>query len=549
MGTRPRRAPARSDAPRDGLAAADHRDRVHRRMRSLGRGSRACSQHSGASWSRARQPPVPHEPGHLRHRGRRRRNLRLPLRAVRRAGHRASAWASSSSTSRRRSPAVTPADRRRCRVFASAMFGMLSGSSVANAVTVGSLTIPAMIRLGYPRHFAGGVEAASSTGGQITPPIMGAAAFLMIEFLNVPYSDHHHRRDRAGVHALLRRVHAGALRGQAQGPARPHRRRSCRICAQTLAANWPTLIPLRPADRHHRQRQHAVPRRVHRHQLCIARRPLHHRASARRHAYVALLASHAVAARASSRGSSASYELVRVPRDAGGRAARASCAGRTVAHRRRADPGRSFRDRRQVRAGRRRRGGDGRHRDRRGHADRRRLQAVVHHHRRGAVDRVGGARRCCRTAWPTRSADAGRGARHDRRSCASCMGCGIPTTANYIIMVTVAAPTLVLLGVQPIVAHFFVFYYGVLADITPPVALAAYAARRHGRSRSVQDRQHGVSARPRQGAGAVRVRVRAFAAAHGAEFLVVRIRASRSSAACSASRCSQRRCRTSCSRA
>ena len=55
-------------------------------------------------------------------------------------------------------------------VFGSAMFGMLSGSSVANAVTVGSLTIPAMIRIGYPRHFAAGVEAASSTGGQITPP-------------------------------------------------------------------------------------------------------------------------------------------------------------------------------------------------------------------------------------------------------------------------------------------------------------------------------------------------------------------------------------------
>jgi TRAP-type uncharacterized transport system fused permease subunit len=56
------------------------------------------------------------------------------------------------------------------------------------------------------------------------------------------------------------------------------------------------------------------------------------------------------------------------------------------------------------------------------------------------------------------------------------LGCGIPTTANYIIMVTVAAPTLVGLGVEPLVAHFFVFYYGVLADITPPVALAAYAA-------------------------------------------------------------------------
>jgi TRAP-type uncharacterized transport system fused permease subunit len=56
------------------------------------------------------------------------------------------------------------------------------------------------------------------------------------------------------------------------------------------------------------------------------------------------------------------------------------------------------------------------------------------------------------------------------------MGCGVPTTATYIIMVTVAAPTLGLLGVAPLVAHFFVFYYGVLADITPPVALAAYAA-------------------------------------------------------------------------
>src|SRR3546814_7187836 len=57
------------------------------------------------------------------------------------------------------------------------------------------------------------------------------------------------------------------------------------------------------------------------------------------------------------------------------------------------------------------------------------------------------------------------------------MGCGIPTTANYIIMATIAAPALGLLHVEPIVAHFFVFYYGVLADITPPVALAAYAPR------------------------------------------------------------------------
>ena len=56
------------------------------------------------------------------------------------------------------------------------------------------------------------------------------------------------------------------------------------------------------------------------------------------------------------------------------------------------------------------------------------------------------------------------------------LGCGIPTTANYIIMVTLAAPTLVLMGVEPLVAHFFVFYCGVLARIKPPVALAANAA-------------------------------------------------------------------------
>ncbi len=87
---------------------------------------------------------------------------------------------------------------------------------------------------------------------------------------------------------------------------------------------------------------------------------------------------------------------------------------------------------------------------------------------------------CLSTAWP-------------RRACSTCkamtlfftlvmsaivcilLGCGIPTTANYLIMVTIAAPALAMLGVPQLVSHFFVFYYGVLADITPPVALAAYA--------------------------------------------------------------------------
>lgn len=73
-------------------------------------------------------------------------------------------------------------------VVSSAFFGTISGSSVANTVSTGSLTIPNMKRLGYPAHFAGGVEAAASAGGQITPPIMGAAAFIMAEFLELPYT-------------------------------------------------------------------------------------------------------------------------------------------------------------------------------------------------------------------------------------------------------------------------------------------------------------------------------------------------------------------------
>lgn len=73
-------------------------------------------------------------------------------------------------------------------VVSSAFFGTISGSSVANTVSTGALTIPNMKRLGYPGYFAGGVEAAASAGGQITPPIMGAAAFIMAEFLELPYT-------------------------------------------------------------------------------------------------------------------------------------------------------------------------------------------------------------------------------------------------------------------------------------------------------------------------------------------------------------------------
>jgi TRAP transporter 4TM/12TM fusion protein len=74
-------------------------------------------------------------------------------------------------------------------IFSSGMFGMLSGSPTSNVLTTGTITIPTMKRCGYPASYAGAVEACASTGGCIMPPVMGAAAFIMASFLNVPYAE------------------------------------------------------------------------------------------------------------------------------------------------------------------------------------------------------------------------------------------------------------------------------------------------------------------------------------------------------------------------
>ncbi len=74
-------------------------------------------------------------------------------------------------------------------VVASGLMGTVSGSSVANAVTTGAFTIPLMKKSGYTPNFAGAVVAASSTGGQVMPPVMGAAAFIMAQFLGISYWD------------------------------------------------------------------------------------------------------------------------------------------------------------------------------------------------------------------------------------------------------------------------------------------------------------------------------------------------------------------------
>lgn len=74
-------------------------------------------------------------------------------------------------------------------VISSAFFGMLSGSAISNTITTGAMTIPSMKKAGYPPHYAGAIEATASTGGTITPPIMGSAAFIMASFIGVPYTE------------------------------------------------------------------------------------------------------------------------------------------------------------------------------------------------------------------------------------------------------------------------------------------------------------------------------------------------------------------------
>jgi TRAP transporter 4TM/12TM fusion protein len=357
-------------------------------------------------------------------------------------------------------------------VFASAMFGMLSGSSVANAVTVGSLTIPAMIRLGYPRHFAGAVEAASSTGGQITPPIMGAAAFLMIEFLNLPYQT---IIIAAIVPAFMHffgvfmQVHFEAKRSGLRGLT-PDELPDLR---KELKANWPTLIPLVLLI--------SIITTGSTPYLAaftgISSAALVGLFTSRAHTtarqYVALAVSHAVLLLliTNQLGEYAVYvflaALVAVPLAHRALRIKARIGGKDLIES--FETGAKY----ALAVG----------------AAAATVGIVI-----GVVTLTGvgfkisfivtsAAQTMANAAiafLPTGWADAKTltllAALFMTALVCVLMGCGIPTTANYIIMVTVAAPTLVLLGVQPLVAHFFVFYYGVLADITPPVALAAYAA-------------------------------------------------------------------------
>jgi TRAP transporter 4TM/12TM fusion protein len=361
-------------------------------------------------------------------------------------------------------------------VFGSALFGMLSGSSVANAVTVGSLTIPAMIRVGYKKHFAAAVEAASSTGGQITPPVLGAAAFLMIEFLNVPYQTIIAASVvPAFMHffGVFMQVHFEAKRYGLRGLNEDEMPR----LRESLKMRWPTLIPLgllisilvsgrtpylaafvgisscaivgmTTKISGNQLKNWGMLFVMHGLLMTIAFSDFGNDNSTIKLVLfaVALAVGSAAYLWAGVRGRIEAQVLVEALETGAKYALAVGAAAATVG-------------------------------------------IVI-----GVVTLTGVGFKISyiiTQAAQTISAFMSGWVPADWASLNTLtllaalimtglvcilMGCGVPTTATYIIMVTVAAPTLVGLGVEPLVAHFFVFYYGVLADITPPVALAAYAA-------------------------------------------------------------------------
>lgn len=306
-------------------------------------------------------------------------------------------------------------------IFGSALFGMISGSSVANAVTVGSLTIPMMVRLGYKKHFAAAVESTASTGGQITPPIMGAAAFLMIEFLDLPYTT---IILAAIVPAFMHflgvfiQVHFEAKRDGLRG-LEPHEMPDLKAA---FARDWPTVLPLVGLL----------------YMLFSGYTP-----------YLAAFTGITLAVLVglfNPKRRMKPIEIFEGLRDGAKYALAVGVASATVG----------------IIVGVVTLTGVGF-----------KISFIVTSSAMDLAQHV--------TAWlpawimSVKTLTLLFTLVLTAFVCIL-MGCGIPTTATYIIMVTVAAPALGLLGVEPIVAHFFVFYFGVLADITPPVAIAAYAA-------------------------------------------------------------------------
>ncbi len=286
-------------------------------------------------------------------------------------------------------------------VISSALCGMVSGSSVGNTVTTGSVTIPMMKKTGYKPEFAGAVEAASSTGGQIMPPIMGAAAFLMADFLGVPYSN---IIVRAILPAILYfggifiSVHLEAKKLGLHGIPKdqlPHFRK--------LVNKIYLLLPL---------------------VMLVVWVSGNYMTMQRAASYAIVLS---VVVSLFDRENRITPSKIIDALEAGGRSSITVAAACGVA-------------------------------------------GIIS----GAITMTGLANELVNGIV---SLANGRLIIALVLTMLTCivLGMGVPTTANYCIMAATTAPILIRMNVPPVAAHFFVFYFGIVADITPPVALAAYA--------------------------------------------------------------------------
>ena len=304
-------------------------------------------------------------------------------------------------------------------VVSSALCGMVSGSSVGNTVTTGSITIPMMKKTGYDKNFSGAVEAAASTGGQIMPPIMGAAAFLMADYLGVPYSD---IISRAILPACLYflgvflSVHLEAKRLGLKGLSREQLPRVKELMKESYL-----LLPL------------------------------------------AILI-YLVCSNTKTMQFSAAVSIV------------ATIAAGIISN-----------IHRNIRHGKPLQTGEGTHNQRF------RAIHVFEALQNGGRSCISVAVACgvaglicgCLTVTGLASTVINAIVTISQGKlflgllltmiCCIILGMGLPTTATYCIMASTCAPILIKMGVPDIAAHFFVFYYGIVADITPPVALAAYA--------------------------------------------------------------------------
>ena len=286
-------------------------------------------------------------------------------------------------------------------VISSALCGMVSGSSVGNTVTTGSVTIPMMKKTGYHPDFAGAVEAAASTGGQIMPPIMGAAAFLMAEYMDLPYAT-------VAVKAILPAVlyftgifiavHLEAKKLGLKGLSKDEMPKWADLGKKIyLLAPLVLLVWLVSSGAKTMQFSAAV----------------------------SILA--AVIVGFLNKDERLTFKKIFEALEAGAKGAITVAVACAIA-------------------------------------------GMI----AGCIT-VTGLASILINAIVQLAGSATFIGLILTMVCCIILGMGVPTTANYCIMASTCAPILIKMGFPLVAAHFFVFYFGIVADITPPVALAAYA--------------------------------------------------------------------------